>query len=413
MHVLYVHQNYPAQFGHVAAYLVRELGWRCTFVSEREPGTDHGIEKLRYVKRGGATAQNSFHTRTFENAVAHAEGVYRALAARRDIRPDLIVGHSGFGSTVFLPEILECPIINFFEYYYRPHDSDMDFRPDVPVDPRKVLRSRVRNAMILLDLENCAAGYVPTAFQRSVFPETYQPKLETIFDGVDTGVFRRVTAPDRTFKQRRIGPDTRIVTYCARGFERMRGFDIFMRAARLIYERFPDVVFLVAGTDRICYGGDRDHLGGAKSLRHWLLAQEQYDLSKFLFPGWLTQPELARLFSVSDAHIYLTVPFVLSWSMMNALACGAVVVGSDTAPVREMIRHDRNGLLVDFFDEEAIADQVVAILRDPPSYRHLGDRAASLIERDYSIQAVLPRMLDLYRRTVATGHVPPASPIAR
>ena len=403
MHVLYVHQNYPAQFGHIASRLVNEHEWRCSFVSERDPGMDNGIEKIQYITRGGATKHNSYYTRTFETAVAHAEAVYRALKARPDIKPDLIVGHSGFGSTILLPELFDCPIINFFEYYYRPHNSDMDFRPDSPVNEKKILRSRVRNAMILLDLQNCDIGYVPTPFQRSVFPTLFQHKLDTIFDGVDTSVYHPIRPLKRSFKDVKIGPQTRIVTYCARGFEMMRGFDIFMRAARIIYERFPDVIFLVAGTDRICYGGDEEQIGESKSLRHYLLQQEKFDLSKFAFVGWVTPAELAQMFSMGDAHIYLTVPFVLSWSMMNALASGALVVGSDTTPVRDMIRHGKNGFLIDFFDAEQFAQQVLEVLRDPPAYQHIRDSAVKTIREDYSLDAVLPRMVEMYRRAVDRG----------
>ena len=407
MHVLYVHQNFPAQFGHVAARLIRDRGLRCTFVSEREPGVENGIEKIQYLTRGGATRHNSFYTRTFETAAAHAEGVYRALKARPDIKPDLIVGHSGFGSTIFLPEIFDCPIINFFEYFYRPHNSDMDFRPDTPVSEQKILRSRVRNAMILLDLQNCDAGYVPTKFQRSVFPALYQNKIETIFDGVDTAVFRRLDRPSRTFKNVTISPDTRIVTYCARGFELMRGFDLFMKAAKMIYQRYPDVMFIVAGTDRVCYGGDSEQIGGAKHVRQWVLGQDDYDMSKFLFLGWIPPKDLVNMLSAGDVHIYLTVPFVLSWSMMNALACGAVVIGSDTPPVREMIRHGENGFLEDFFDPEQIAERALEVLRDPPAFRRIRENAIAGIEKDYSLEAVLPRMFDLYQNVMARGRGSP------
>ena len=163
MHVLFVHRNFPGQFGHVAARLVRR-GWRCTFVSARGPATVDGIECVRYTARGGASRRQSFHTRSFENAVAEAEGVYRAVKARPDLRPDLIVGHSGFGSTIFLRELLDVPVLNYFEYYYRPRGSDLDFRPDaVPTEAQR-LRACLLNAMILLDLQNCDAGYTLTAF---------------------------------------------------------------------------------------------------------------------------------------------------------------------------------------------------------------------------------------------------------
>src|SRR5213078_59030 len=253
----------PAQFGHIAHHLVEKMKWRCSFVSETPPGNVGGIEKIQYRLQGGATKQNHFCSRTFENTVWHCDGVYQAMRARPDIRPDLIVGHSGFGSTLFLRELYpEVPVINFFEYYYHPHDpdSDMDFRQDLnwTVPEIKYLRSRCRNAMILLDLQNCDAAYTPTKFQRSRFPAEYQPKLRTIFDGVDRHVYHGHgetlrPAPGhrhlRTIAGVEVLPGTRIVTYVSRGFESMRGFVIFMRAGRLIYEQYPDVLFLCVGTD--------------------------------------------------------------------------------------------------------------------------------------------------------------------
>lgn len=279
MHVLYIHQNHPAQFGHVAEQFVRQLGWCCTFVSRKPAGTSKGVERIRYRLRGGATASNHFCSRSFENAVWHCDGVYEAMKARRDVRPDLIVAHSAFGSSLFLRELYpEVPVVNFFEYFYHPHapDSDMEFRHDLgwPVAEEKYLRSHCRNAMILLDLNNCQLGYTPTRFQQSRFPAEYRGKLRVIFDGIDRDLFHghgeRLRPPPGSRGTRQVAgvsvPDsTRIVTYVSRGFESMRGFDVFMRAAKRIAQRFPDVVFFVVGSDRVEYGGDLAFTGGSRS----------------------------------------------------------------------------------------------------------------------------------------------------
>jgi glycosyltransferase involved in cell wall biosynthesis len=409
MHVLFVHQNFPAQFGHIGAYLIKKLGCRVTFCSERDPGIENGIEKIQYTRRFGATKANSYYTRNFETQVGHAEGVYHALKTRPDIKPDIIVSHSGFGSTLFLREIIDAPILNFFEYFYHPHNSDMDFRPDGTASERKYLRSRVRNAMILLDLENCDAGYTPTQFQHSVLPEVYKPKVKPIFDGVDTEAFHRYPNPPRNINGHVIPPGTRIVTYCSRGFEKMRGFDIFMKAAKIVYQRFPNVVFLVAGTDRICYGGDNEQMSES-SLRHHIFNNENYDLSKFIFTGWLSREDLGRMMSLGDCHVYLTVPFVLSWSMMNALSCGAVVIGSNTAPVVEMIRPGETGFLADFFNPEEFADRIIDVLKDPPAFNHVRENAQKMIQEKYSLEAVLPQMLDLYKSCIKKGTKPDDRP---
>lgn len=416
MHVLYVHQNFPAQFGHVAEQFARQLGWRCTFVSRKPAGTEKGVERIRYRVRGGATSANHFCSRSFENAVWHCDGVYEALKARPDVRPDLVVAHSAFGSSLFLRELYpDVPVVNFFEYFYRPHGphSDMEFRRDLgwPIGEAKFLRSHCRNAMILLDLNNCQLGYTPTRFQLGGFPAEFHGKLRVIFDGVDRNVYHgygeRLRPPPGSRGSRRVAgvsvPDsTRIVTYVSRGFESMRGFDVFMRAAKRVAQRFPDVVFFVVGSDRVEYGGDAAFTGG-KSFKEWVLSREEFDLQKFVFTGRLEPPHLGRLLAASDLHVYLTVPFVLSWSMVNAMACGAVVLGSATPPVMELIRHGENGLLADFFDVEQLADAAVRVLRDPAAHRPLGREAERLIEAQYSLRAVLPRMRDLYQDAVAAA----------
>jgi glycosyltransferase involved in cell wall biosynthesis len=425
MHVLYVHQNFPAQFGHIAHHLVDKLKWTCSFVSQTPGGQVAGINKIEYKLAGGATKQNHFCSRTFENTVWHCDGVYRAMKNRPDVKPDLIVGHSGFGSTLFLRELYPTtPIINYFEYYYLPHDvdSDMDFRRDLgwPTSEMKYLRSRCRNAMILLDLQNCQAAYTPTEFQKSRFPIEYHLKLETIFDGVDRSVYHGYDEQLRPSPENRgartlagvsIPADTRVVTYVSRGFESMRGFDMFMKAAKRIYEQYPNVVFIVVGTDKIAYGGDEEFIAPHKTFKEWTLARDNYDLSKFRFVGRLNPVELGKLMAATDLHIYLTVPFVLSWSMMDAMSCGAVVLGSSTAPVKEMIRDGENGLLADFFDADALAAKAVAALKDVAGHRALGRAAERMIVENYSLEAVLPRMLELYNRAASIklqGWEPPA-----
>ena len=286
MHVLFVHQNFPAQFGHVAQFLVKSGRARCTFLSERPAGVHGGVECIQYRIRGGATEQTHYCSRTFENSIWHSHAAYEALASRPDIRPDLVVAHSGFLSTVFLRELYDCPVINYFEYFYHTTDSDMDFRPDFPTSPLQRLRARARNANLLLDLQECDLGYSPTRWQRSRLPSLYQPKIRTIFDGLDTGMWRPRVGLPRRVAGRDIPENVRIVTYVSRGMESMRGFDIFMNMARILCEQRSDVIFVVVGEDRICYGGDQEAIGQG-SFKDWVLSRDQYDLSRFLFTGLL------------------------------------------------------------------------------------------------------------------------------
>jgi glycosyltransferase involved in cell wall biosynthesis len=395
VHVLFVHNTFPAQFGHIAAHLVRTRGWRCSFVSQTEPGEVEGIRKIQYRPAGGATERTHYFARTFENALAHATGVYVACRPLRlRLKPDLIVGHSGFGSTLFLPELWpEAPVVNYFEYFYRPRESDIDFRPDFPVDEADVLRSRARNAMILLDLEYCAAGYSPTEFQRSLFPDAYQHKLRVLHDGIDTELWRRheVERPEW------LPEGKQLVTYVSRGLEAMRGFDIFMRMAKLVYEAEPDVVFAVVGADRVAYGGDLKYIAEPTFKEH-VLAQDDYDLERIRFLGNVAPQELARLVSLSDLHVYLTVPFVLSWSLLDAMACGCPVLASGTAPVGEIVRDGESGVLRDFFDVEGLADAALELLRDRERARQLGDAAAATIREQYALEKTLPELAAFFEQ---------------
>lgn len=403
MHVLFVHQNFPAQFGHIARHLIQTRGWSCTFVSQTPAGEVGGIRKLRYSPRGGARETTHYCSRTFENAVAHAHGVYEACKAHPDLRPDLVVGHSGFGSTLFLPELYpSVPIVNYFEFYYHPHQSDMDFRPEFPPAELDYLRARARNAMLLLDLENCRCGYSPTHYQRGLFPEVYRPKIDVIFDGIETEVFRRKVNVPRRVGDRSIPESTRIVTYVSRGFEAMRGFDIFMSVARSIYQQFPDVLFIVVGSDRVCYGGDQKHIRH-RTFREHVMAQADYDTSKFIFTGLLPVQQLVDVLNLSDLHLYLTVPFVLSWSLMDALACGCTVLASGTAPVREMIEDGCNGRLCEFYDIEGFAARAIEVLREPSAFRYLGSEAEKRIHRQYAIDVTLPRLAGLFEQAAGSG----------
>ena len=398
MHVLFVHRNFPAQFGHIAKFLTDKHNVRCTFISEKPPGKEGNFERIQYQPAGGARQQTHPSSRTFENQIWHTQAIFDQLRKRPDVKPDLIVGHSGFASTLFLRELYDCPIINYFEYFYRTRQSDMDFRSDLPgPSVEAMLRARARNAMLLLDLENCDAGYSPTNWQRERLPQEFQHKLSTIFDGIDEHVWQPAASPQHKVGTWEIPTDKRVVTYVSRGMESMRGFDIFMRVAKRLCELRDDVVFYVVGEDRVAYGGDLRFTDG-KSFKQWVLSQDDYDLSRILFTGRISGQDLANLFTVSDLHIYLTAPFVLSWSLMDALACEATVLASDTAPVREMVQHGHNGLLADFFDVDSFVEQANQVLDDPKAFAGLGKSARQGILDNYTLDKCLTRMLELYQK---------------
>lgn len=397
MQILFVHPNFPAQF----AGTLRRLGERPDveriFVSHAAEGQHSGVRCLRYELRGGATRATHYCSRSFENATWHAHAVYETCRAAK-LRPDLIVGHSGFGTTAFLRELYDAPIANYFEYFYHPHGTDMDFRPEFPPAEIDFLRARARNAMILLDLHACSAGYTPTAWQRSLFPEPWGSRLEVIPDGVDTEFWRRRSGP-RLIAGEGIPDDVRVVTYVARGLEAMRGFDVFVRVAKRMLRERQRLLFAVVGEARTFYGNDEHHFD-APSFRDHVMRQEQVDPRHFRFLGRIPPSQLAALWSLSDLHVYLTVPFVLSWSLVDAMACACPIVGSDTPPVREVIDDGVEGRLAPFHDVEALACAGLELLADPERARAFGDAARRKVEASYSLDISFPLTLRFFDRLI-------------
>lgn len=397
MQLLFIHSNFPGQFGPMLSRLAKRPDLDCVFLSANASGLRDGVRCIQFSTKGGATQSTHFCSRTFENTVWSAHAIYETCQTER-LNPDVIIGHAGYGPTVFLQELYSCPIINLFEYYYHTSDSAMDFRPDFPCSELSRIRAHARNAMILLHLQACTAGYSPSLWQKSLFPQEYAYKLEVIHDGMDTTLWQRRAAP-RRIGNNVIPDDVRIVTYVARGMETMRGFDIFMRVANRIAKEMLNVLFVVVGTDRVCYGNDLDHIQ-TKTFREHVIQTERPDLSRFLFPGLVPRAQLADLLSLSDLHIYLTAPFVMSWSALNALSCECTVLASDVAPVREVIQHERTGLLGNFFDVEGLAAQAIRVLRDPGQYRELGWAGRALIEREYSLDNTVPQFQSLFEKVV-------------
>jgi glycosyltransferase involved in cell wall biosynthesis len=399
MHILFIHQNFPAQFGQIAAYLARNLGYHCWFASEQTVADSPEIRHVRFQPRGGAQRHSHYCSRTFENQIRRSHALFEALRQRPDVQPNLIVAHSGMVSSLFLRELYPAvPHIGYFEFFYYTRGSDMDFRHDLPPAPTlDRLRAQARNAQLLLDLENCDLGYSPTEFQRSQLPAVYQPRIRTIFDGIDTDFWHPMRPAARRIAEWNAPEGQKVVTYVSRGFESIRGFDLFLQVADRLCRERRDITVAVVGEDRIAYGGDARFTAG-KSFKDWAVERHRPDLSRIHFLGRLPPSQLNQLLSLSDLHLYWTVPFVLSWSLMNALSCGCVVLASDTAPVREMISHGRNGLLADFFDLDAWVAQGLDVLERPGQYAPLRAAARERIERQYALPVCLEQMLNLYQQ---------------
>jgi len=405
MHILFLHDAFPAQFGRLALELTNRYGWKCSFLVEdlsRCPTpTAEMLQKLEIQKlplseelrKNRDIPWAQVYGRYMESCRAVFEGVRR----RPDLRPDLVVAHGGRGApTLFLPEVLDCPIVNYCEYYFAPSRRDISYRVDLPlVDPSQFY-PRCINAMTLVSLVDCHAGYSPTHWQRDTFPRRFWPKIEIHFDGIDTELYKPRSVP-RVVAGKTIPTDTRVVTYVARGLESMRGFDQFMKLAQLIAREITDILFIVVGGEEIYYGWDKLHTG-QPSFKQWVLSQGNYDLDRFVFLNYVEPPVLADILCLSDLHIYLTVPFVASWSFFDALSCGRVVLASDVAPVLEVLEPDKNGLVAPFFDVDRLCEKALAALKDPAEFLPLGRAARAHMETHYSIDVCVPPLKDYFER---------------
>ncbi len=407
MHVMFLHPNFPAQFGLIANYLAAQLHWPCTFVTSID--TTHlnlPFTHINYKVREGPQPKVFYNPNTLQELMEHMAAIYRGLRGAPQVRPDLVVGHMSYGTMLYLRNLYPCPFVGYYELLPPPFWTDqLILRPDFPPPEGVRLFNATYHALTYLHLHAVDAGYTPTQFQLQTAQPELRHKLRVIFDGIDTEFFqpREVRRP-MTFRGRSIGPDTRVVTYVSRGLESARGFDIFMKVARRICREIPDVVFLIAGQERTNYGHELHHIGN-QTFKQWVLAQDQYDLDKFHFMGLIPTNELATLYNLSDLHIYLTVPYVLSWSMMQAMASGCTILGSATPPVQEVLEHNVNGLLGDFYNVDELADHAIRVLRDPGAYRHLGAAARQRVLERYELKHCIGQLVRLFEDVAgATPH---------
>jgi glycosyltransferase involved in cell wall biosynthesis len=303
-----------------------------------------------------------------------------------------------YGTLLYLKVLYpRAKFIGYYELMPPPFWSDaMTLRKEYPPPEHTRLFNATFHAMNLLQTPGVDAAYTPTQFQFSNAPNDLKSKLRVIFDGVDADFLRRRALPRPfTFRGVTIGPNTRVVTFASRGLESIRGFDIFMKLARRISREMSDVIFLIAGDERTYYGHELHHLGG-RSFKQFVLSQDSYDPKQFVFLGSIPPQDLATLFSLSDLHIYLTVPFVLSWSMIWSMAAGCTILGSRTAPVMEAIDDGVQGLLADFYNVDELAEKALRVLRDPQAHRHLGEAAHQRVMERYEVNRCITQLVQLF-----------------
>ena len=387
MRVLFVHKVFPGQYAHLARALAAERGNEVVFVHAEGDGDIPHVRTVR-IAPSRATAANTHHyVQGLESAVLYGQAAYRAAGelARSGFRPDVICAHAGFGPGLYLKDAFPgVPLLGYFEWFYRARDADADFLDPRAVGEDDALRIRTRNAAILLELTSCDRAVCPTAFQRDQFPPELREKLTVLHDGVDTGYF----APEAV-RLLDMPADAENVTDATRGLEPYRGFPQFMEALALLQRHRPKLHAVIVGADETHYGRPAANGGGHREAT--LAAIPTLDRRRVHFRGFLPAAAYRDVLRASHVHVYLTVPFVLSWSLLDAMATGCVIVGSDTAPVREVLRDGATGLLADMRSPRAIATAIERLLDDRALAARLGSAARRHVVDHYGLETLLRR----------------------
>ena len=373
--ILLIHQNFPGQFRALASTLVHDKAFEVRGIGrDTAPGLPNlpQLKLYRYKPHREVTGQTHAYVRGMENAVLHGQAVLRLMMHLRTEKfiPDVIVAHPGWGETLFAKEAFpRAKLIHFCEYYYHADGADANFDPEFPLGIDERARIRARNALHLLNLEHCDLGITPTHWQHSLHPTAYQPKIRIAHEGIDIGGLG--PDPDAVFNLpngKELKAGQAVLTYVARNLEPYRGFHSFMRALPHILKQHRMAEVLIVGGDEVSYGASPKH---AQNWREALLREinlPEAQLQRVHFLGRIPYERYKKLLQVSSAHVYLTYPFVLSWSTLEAMATGCLLIASRTKPVEEVIRDGENGMLVDFFDPKAIAAKALDALNHPEKY---------------------------------------------
>jgi len=415
MKVLFVHQNFPGQYRHVAPALAAR-GDEVIGLGENPAQALPGVKHLRYKAPPAANEKTHRCLRRLEAATYRGQQVARAALQLQTtgFTPDIICCHPGWGEGLFLRDVWpQAHMLFYYEYYYRTEGGDVGFDPPgATVGVDDAARVRLLNANHLLCLQASDWGHTATQWQASRFPRWARAKLSVVHEGIDTGLIRPLPDPHVTLPDGRVlRRGDEVVTFIGRGLEPYRGFLPFMRALPEILSARPAAQVILVGGDEPHYGGSPPQGGTWKQV---MLAElgDRLDLSRVHFTGKIPHAGLQSVLGVSAAHVYLTYPFVLSWSMLEAMANECLVIGSATPPVEEVIEHERNGLLVDFFSPARIAAAVIEALAHPDRYRALREAARQTVVERYDLRRhCLPQLIRLIDE-VAGGHTPaPLDPV--
>ncbi len=407
MQILFLHDNFPAQFGVLGRYLAQK-GWDVWFGTQRKESSLTGLTVFNYAPHREVTEKIHPYVGGFEKSVINGQSLARAALKLKEkgLSPDIVMAHSGWGPGLYVKDIWpKAKYVGYFEWYYRSNAPDLLFL-QAQEKPRGIdddLRTRTRNASILMDLANCDAALCPTEFQKTQFPDCFLPKITVMHDGIDTDTYRPAPGAKLKLDGLDLSDVEELITYVGRGMEPYRGFPELIRALEIVLKERPKAHAVIVGQDRVAYG---KKLEEGDSYKKRMLEECDLDLSRVHFTGLLPRPDYLKVLQASDVHVYLTVPFVLSWSMMEAMSAGCTIVTSDVEPVHEMAGGDTPTVhCVDHRDRKAVAAAIGEMLDDKAKAKALGEAARKFILDGYSMEEIYARK-ENWLRTDVLGRAP-------
>lgn len=397
MNILFVHQNFPGQFKHLAPAMASQ-GHRVVALHINACPPVPGVELVRYAVTGRTGQGTHRWLADLDTKTLRGEATWQAAMKLREqgFVPDVIVAHPGWGESLFLLQVWPQARLGIYcEFFYQHQGADVGFDPEFGnPDTDNACRLQMKNANYELHFARAHAGIAPTHWQASLFPEPFASRISVIHDGIRTDLVKPdAKASIRVQTQQgvlQLDRSNEVITFINRNLEPYRGYHQFMRALPAILKARPQARVVIIGGNEVSYGAapPPGHDGKTQTWRDIFLneVKDELDLSRVHFVGKVPYADFLRVLQVSTVHVYLTYPFVLSWSLLEAMSAGCAIVASNTAPMREAIRHGETGQLVDFFDPAALAQQVIDLCKNPAERARLGAQARSFAVEHYDLE---------------------------
>ena len=396
MKYLFVHQNFPGQFKYLAPMLAKDTNNQVLgFAMNGNVGNDD-LKVINYKPNRSSSSSVHPWVKEFETKVIRGEAAYRsALQLKKDgFYPDAIIAHPGWGESLFLKDVWPKTKLGIYcEYFYKSDGGDVGFDPEFKSDENDIdISIKMKNINNLMHFDIADSGISPTKWQANTFPENFRSHIDVIHDGINTDIAKPDSSAYITINNTiRLDKSNEIITFINRNLEPYRGYHIFMRSLPALLKEKPNAHVIIVGGDKVSYGR------AAPDGQSWKMiflneVLSDLDKSRVHFVGNLSYKNYLRVLQVSTVHVYLTYPFVLSWSLLEAMSIGCAIIGSKTAPVEEVITHGENGLLVDFFDNKILTNQILMLLDNPDLRKNLGNVARNTIIQHYDLNKIcLPK----------------------